>query len=87
MKLVCINDSNRPNEIPKSHWVKKDEIYTVLHVAKLHAQGGIFGVQIEEIDLTPFAPITYFAADRFKPVMFSPDKEDHKEEILEAELT
>jgi len=28
MKVVCINDSNRPNEISINNWVKKGDKYT-----------------------------------------------------------
>lgn len=31
-KVVCINDFNRPPEIPTSCWIKKGEEYTVVRV-------------------------------------------------------
>ena len=36
MKVVCIDDTNRPIDIPESKWVKKDEIYTIVKVVKLN---------------------------------------------------
>ena len=29
-KVICINDSAKPNEISSKHWIKKGEKYTVV---------------------------------------------------------
>lgn len=80
MKVLCINDQHRPTEIPTTHWVKQGQTYTVVRVMKCHAQGGIYGYELEEIDLKPFSPWEYFAAHRFRPLHEAP------EEIAENEL-
>lgn len=64
MKALCVNDSNRPNEVPKSNWVKLGQEYTVTRVMKLNIQN-TYGVELAEIDLKPFSPYEYFSADRF----------------------
>lgn len=70
MQVVCINDNGRPNEVPPSKWVKKDEIYTVIRVMKLNVQGGIYGFELAEIDLKGCcSPYEYFAASRFAPIV------------------
>lgn len=30
MKVICVDDSHKPNEISSKHWVKKGERYTVV---------------------------------------------------------
>jgi hypothetical protein len=67
MKVICINDKNRPNEVPESHWVKEGKIYTVLRTCKLNIQGGKVGFELEEINLKPFSPYEYFDSGRFNP--------------------
>ena len=64
-KVICINDSNKPNEIPNSQWVKKGSIYTVTKVSKMLIQGGIIGFELAEINLDGCAPYKYYAAERF----------------------
>ena len=34
MKVVCIDDSNKPLDIPEHKWVKKDSIYTIAKIVK-----------------------------------------------------
>jgi len=47
MKVICINDSDRPNEIPTSKWVVKDKIYTIDKVMKMRMQNGILGFSLK----------------------------------------
>ena len=63
MRLICINDTNRPENIPASKWVKKGEIYTLKYIKKL--SDGSTGVMIHEIDLIPYFPYQFFASSRF----------------------
>lgn len=64
-KVVCIDDSNRPDGIPTSKWVKKGEWYTVIHVAKLLIQGGKLGFKLAELNIDSCFPYQFFAANRF----------------------
>jgi len=84
MKVVCIDDSNKPIDIPEHKWVKKDEIYTIAKVVKLNLQANTLGVELEEIDLTDCFPYEYFLANRFAPIRpeVSLQEEMEKEEIL-----
>lgn len=65
MRVICIRDNARPNEIPASKWVKKGEPYNVIEVMKCNVQGGLLGYKLAEIDLTGCEPYLYFAHDRF----------------------
>jgi len=82
MKVVCIDDSKRPIDIPEHKWVKKDEIYTIAKVVHLNLQKNTLGVELEEIDLTDCFPYEYFLANRFAPLQ--PNSSLHKE--LEKEI-
>ena len=64
-KVICINDSNRPDGIPTSKWVKKGEIYTVFAVDKILLQGGQLGFKLVELNIDSCFPYQYFAATRF----------------------
>lgn len=63
--VICLNDSNKPNDIPNYQWVKKGSIYTVIKVVKMLIQGGTYGFELAEINLDGCAPYKYYSADRF----------------------
>lgn len=65
MKVICINDKNKPNEIPNSRWIKKGEKYTIIKLMVMKMQGDIAGVKIAEINNDDLFPYTYFRLDRF----------------------
>lgn len=67
-RVVCIDDTGRPDGIPTSKWIKKDEIYTVIQVDKIRLQGGMLGFKLAEIDLDSCFPYQYFLHKRFAPV-------------------
>tara|TARA_R110001606_G_C14975992_1_gene603780 strand:+ start:201 stop:461 length:261 start_codon:yes stop_codon:yes gene_type:complete len=68
MKVICINDQNKPAEVPSSKWIKKGNKYTIIKVEKMLMMPGTFGVELEEIDLSDCFPHTRFNSNRFKIV-------------------
>lgn len=67
-KLVrCIDDSNRPDEIPLTHWVKEGEVYTLTGYAFSHTQNCKYFI-LEEISLHGFGMYGGFSIHRFKEV-------------------
>tara|TARA_B100000963_G_C22593729_1_gene656818 strand:- start:1021 stop:1293 length:273 start_codon:yes stop_codon:yes gene_type:complete len=86
MKVVCIDDTNRPVDIPEHKWVRKDEIYTIVKIVKLNLQKNTLGVELEEIDLSDCFPYEYFIADRFAPIRPKDSIEESFEQIDEKEL-
>tara|TARA_R110000868_G_scaffold8307_3_gene43400 strand:- start:12885 stop:13190 length:306 start_codon:yes stop_codon:yes gene_type:complete len=64
-RVVCVDDSDRPDGIPLSKWVKKGDWYTVIHVAKLLIQGGKLGFKLAELNIDSCFPYQFFAANRF----------------------
>ena len=75
MKVICINDSDRPNEIPTSKWIIKDKIYTIDKVMRMRMQNNLLGFSLKEIDLSGCFPYLYFSANRFAPVITISDKD------------
>lgn len=51
IECLCINDSNKPESIPGSHWVKRHKKYHVVMIYNMVKQEGILGVALKEIDL------------------------------------
>ena len=50
-RVICIDDANRPKEIPKKKWITKKQEYTVIWITVHPLQEGIQGIQLAEISL------------------------------------
>lgn len=65
IECICINDENRPKEIPKDKWVKKGETYHIIYTV-WSIPSKTLGVHLDEIALDDCClPYEYFAANRF----------------------
>lgn len=81
MKVVCINDSNRPIKIPESEWIKKGEHYHVVEVAQMGLQAGKLGYKLKEVSLSKKSfPYEYYDAHRFAISTNAPVMEEVVEE-------
>lgn len=68
MKIVCINDKQKPVEIPQDKWIKEGEVYTLVAVQHLLSSKSI-GFELAEIKLGEDCfPYHYFSPDRFMPI-------------------
>lgn len=68
-KVICVNSTQRPKEIPPQHWVEKHEVYTVTEVKTMRLQGGSLGFVLKELPLGEECfPYECFGAHRFRPV-------------------
>mgnify|MGYP003455049861 FL=1 len=63
-KVVCINNVDRPNEVPLNLWPEVGQPYTVVKMDKLKTSGGI-GFKLAELNTDGCFPFTYFVAERF----------------------
>ena len=80
MKIMCVNDKNRPQEIPANKWVVNGEVYTLIAVQPLLSSNSM-GFELAEIQLGEDCfPYHYFNPDRFVPI------EETELDALEAEL-
>jgi hypothetical protein len=88
LKVVCVNDTNRPDGIPATKWVKKGEIYTVIEIAKMVIQGGFLGFKLQEINIDDCVPYQYFASYRFVPLELVNDRwaQETLDKILEEAI-
>lgn len=69
MKVLCINDANKPTKIPNSEWIKKDTVYTVTNTAPMGLQLGKVGYKLKEVQLSMSSfPYEYYSAERFVDV-------------------
>lgn len=65
VKCVCINDSDRPSEIPESKWIKKGNEYHVYFIITVLPQKQL-GFLLEEIELDESCkPYEFFLSHRF----------------------
>lgn len=68
MKVICINDSNKPTKIPLEQWIKKGETYTITRLIHLAITPGKMGVLLKEVQLDASCfPYEFYDADRFVP--------------------
>lgn len=65
VECICVNDSNKPKEIPINKWVKKGSPYTVIFTLTVLPQKQL-AFHLSEIELTEKEkPYEYFLAHRF----------------------
>jgi len=65
IECTCINDRNRPKEIPQNKWIQKGNKYTVIYTVTVLPQKQLaFHLQEIELDETT-SPYEYFLANRF----------------------
>jgi hypothetical protein len=81
MKVICIDDTNRPNEIPLSKWVKKGTVYSVKRVWHIRMKPGTYGLELDGFDMSDCFPYLYFSSVRFAPI--SDDKAERFASIEE----
>lgn len=85
MKVICINDKNRPKRIPPHKWIKEGEIYTVTNAMLMNIQVSKVGIQVAEIELDETCfPYSFFDADRFTEYKETPAMKEVN--LQEAEI-
>jgi len=67
-RAMCIDDADRPGDIPTSQWLKVKRLYTVIDMKRLLMQGGKIGFKLAEINLAGCAPYEFYLSDRFAVV-------------------
>jgi len=66
MKAICIDSSNKPENISEYEWIEEGHVYTITEVVEMGLQDGKLGVAFEEIKLTDAsAPYKYYSLERF----------------------
>lgn len=65
IKVLCINDKNKPSQIPQEKWVIQGIEYHVQHVFNQMQQPHLLGVELSEIDISTCFPYNCFGINRF----------------------
>ena len=66
MKVICVNDRNKPDSVLSSEWIKEGEIYNVKEVVRLGLKTGKFGYILEEVQLSRASfPYESYSTERF----------------------
>lgn len=65
IEAICIDASNKPNDIPNNKWLVEGEIYHIIYTVTVLPQQKL-GFHIAEIDLDETChPYEYFLSERF----------------------
>ena len=71
IRCICLDDKNRPSQIPVEKWVKEEETYHITWVFNQLNQPGIKGVELQEFDISMCEPYNCYRLNRFG--MFTED--------------
>ena len=83
MRVICVDDSRKPKNIPPEKWIKKGAIYTVIASSSMNIQRNKIGLKLKEIELDQSCfPYEYFDADRFKLLEFENKLVEEQEEVF-----
>jgi hypothetical protein len=83
VRVICINDKGRPNEIPLGKWPVKGKPYTITgFVRMLGTSGGGLGVTLAEMSLEGCYPYKYYMASRFGVPVGDTSLVERAEELL-----
>lgn len=85
MRVLCIDSSKKPIEIPQEQWIEENKIYTVTSVINLPLQPGIAGFLLKEVRLSSDCfPYEFYSSNRF--VILKDNEVLEQQEVLEEEL-
>lgn len=66
MKAICIDSSNKPENISEYEWLEEGMVYTITRIVELEKQGNKLGIALQEVELTSAsAPYKFYALERF----------------------
>jgi hypothetical protein len=66
MKVLCLNDADKPAKISEENWIKKGKVYTVIEVKKMGLQQGQLGYKLAEVSIPENSfPYEYYSSKRF----------------------
>ena len=83
MKAICIDSSNKPDNISEYEWIEEGEVYTITEVVEMSLQDGKLGIALEEVKLTEVsAPYKYYSLERF--LLIPDDMKMTVEKVIET---
>jgi hypothetical protein len=88
MRVLCIDSSKKPGQIPQSQWVEEGVVYTVTKTIYLPLQPGIAGFLLKEVSLSPDCfPYEFYSSSRFAVITDKIEEEEEVSELVEEELS
>lgn len=69
--VLCVDDSNKPDQIPPEQWVKKGMIYRLVQIQSTNFFAPTKALVLAEIEPPP--PFAGYGSQRFIPFPFSPN--------------
>jgi hypothetical protein len=84
MKVICIDNSKKPKNVPVEEWVQEGDAYTVTRIVRMGLQKDTYGYLLKEVQLSSRSfPYELYDATRFLPIdLLSMMKEEKKEEVI-----
>lgn len=85
---ICINDKDRPSEIPISKWITKDKEYTIIEFIIMNMQNRTIGVKLAEVNIDDCFPYICYSANRFGIVLdaYAEEANEAVKQLLEESL-
>ena len=83
MKVICIDNSKKPKNVPVEEWVQEGDAYTVTRIVRMGLQKDTYGYLLKEVQLSSRSfPYELYDATRFLPIdLLSMIKEEKEEEV------
>jgi len=84
MKVICIDNSKKPKNVPIEEWVQEGDTYTVTRIVRMGLQKDIYGFLLKEVQLSSRSfPYELYDSSRFLPIdLLSMMKEEKEEEVI-----
>lgn len=67
LAVICINDKNKPPEIPIENWCSNGDLYHVSEISVMARQSNVLGYKLVEISLPQNCKYQKYLATRFAP--------------------
>lgn len=65
IKVICLNDKNKPAEVPENEWIKELEWYHIILITIHPEQGFISGCELAEVSIHSCPKYSAYRLDRF----------------------
>ena len=88
MKVICIDNSKKPKNVPVEEWVQEGDMYTVTKIVRMGLQKDIYGFLLKEVQLSSRSfPYELYDSSRFLPIdILSDIKKEEKINVEDVNL-
>jgi hypothetical protein len=90
IKAVCMDDANRPNDIPIEEWIERGKTYTIIKVINNLKKGRVGRVSqclvLKEVHISN-SKYAGYNVHRFRPISYGEALTESLEEQINKEIT